>query len=130
MLKTNCKIVNERIKLFIQECYNFEAENDYEIIEKSNGFADICKNIITVFEAEKRYNKPANADLFSDWLSGLPHIFDGYYYYSCSRPSAAEILANMLEYTEDEKKKYCSDNLKCCQFLDWLIYRTISRYNK
>ena len=60
MLKTNCKIVNDRIKAFILSAYNTDTESEYsesgiQILDSKEGtdIKAVCKNIYNVFRAEK-----------------------------------------------------------------------------
>ena len=132
MLKTNCKIVNDRIKAFILSAYNTDTESEYsesgiQILDSKEGtdIKAVCKNIYNVFRAEKAYENESQ-QTFSYWISGLCFPLGGDWWL---RYSALDILSDILEYTPAEKEKY-SDNFQACKFLDWLIYRVVMSYNK
>ena len=132
MLKTNCKIVNDRIKAFILSAYNTDIESEYsesgiQILDTKEGtdIKAVCKNIYNVFRAEKAY-EIENERTFSIWISGLCFPLGGEWYL---RGGTVDILFDMLEYTPAEKEKY-SDDLQACRFLDHLIYRVVKSYNR
>ena len=132
MLKTNCKIVNDRIKAFILSAYNTDTESEYsesgiQILDTKNGtdIKAVCKNIYNVFRAEKAYEDESQ-QTFSFWISGLCNPLGGDWWL---RYSALDILTDILEYTPAEKEKY-SDDLQACRFLDHLIYRVVKSYNR
>ena len=132
MLKTNCKIVNDRIKAFILSAYNTDTESEYsesgiQILDTKEGtdIKAVCKNIYNVFRAEKAYENESQ-QTFSYWISGLCFPLGGDWWL---RYSALDILSDILEYTPAEKEKY-SDDFQACKFLDWLIYRVVMSYNK
>ena len=132
MLKTNCKIVNDRIKAFILSAYNTDTEFEYsesgiQILDTKNGtdIKSVCKNIYNVFRAEKAYENESQ-QTFSYWISGLCFPLGGDWWL---RYSALDILSDILEYTPAEKEKY-SDDFQACKFLDWLIYRVVKSYNR
>lgn len=132
MLKTNCKIVNDRIKAFILSAYNTDTESEYseseiQILDTKNGtdIKSVCKNIYNVFRAEKAYENESQ-QTFSYWISGLCFPLGGDWWL---RYSALDILTDILEYTPAEKEKY-SDDFQACKFLDWLIYRVVMSYNR
>lgn len=132
MLKTNCKIVNDRIKAFILSAYNTDTESEYseseiQILDTKEGtdIKAVCKNIYNVFRAEKAY-EIENKKTFSFWISGLCNPLGGDWYL---RGSTVNILSDILEYTPVEKEKY-SDDSQACEFLDHLIYRVVKSYNR
>ena len=132
MLKTNWKIVNDRIKAFILSAYNTDTESEYSeseflILDTKEGtdIKAVCKNIYNVFRAEKAY-EIENEKTFSFWISGLCNPLGGDWYL---RGSTVNILSDMLEYTPAEKEKY-SDDSQACEFLDHLIYRVVKSYNR
>lgn len=132
MLKTNCKIVNDRIKAFILSAYNTDTESEYsesgiQILDTKNGtdIKSVCKNIYNVFRAEKAYENESQ-QTFSFWISGLCNPIGGDWYL---RGNTVDILSDMLEYTPAEKEKY-SDDFQACEFLDHLIYRIVMSYNR
>ena len=132
MLKTNCKIVNDRIKAFILSAYNTDTESEYsesgiQILDTKEGtdIKAVCKNIYNVFRAEKAYENESQ-QTFSYWISGLCFPLGGDWWL---RYSALDILSDILEYTPAEKEKY-SDDFQACKLLDWLIHRVVMSYNK
>lgn len=132
MLKSNCKVVNDRIKAFILAMYNIDTESEYaesgiKIYDTKNGtdIKAVCKNIYNCFRAEKAYEIESEKT-FSFWISGLCKPLGGDWYL---RGSTVDILSDMLEYTPAEKEKY-SDDFQACEFLDHLIYRVVKSYNR
>ena len=83
MLKTNSKEVMNRIKKVIMDSY--EAAEEYYTFDGSTmktEYNDICKDIMNMFYIEKlqfdnRYKagRISKADLFMDWMQGLPSAF-------------------------------------------------------
>lgn len=119
MLKTNSKLVAERIRNYITK--NFNGVN-YEI-EKPDTFKETAQIIYRIFKAEKQDNRPiAEQLLFEDWAAGLPSILDTCYYYN---RSAVDDLGAILDQTEEEKNRYTETQAE--KLLTTLIYREIKK---
>ena len=122
MLKTNSKKAIENIRNYIIENYKYWSEYENIKLEKPDNFKNIAKNIYTIFQIEKRYDKGNEQQIFIDWLQGLPSIIDPEYYY---RVSAVDILGDILEETEHEKARFTQSQAE--EKLSYLIYREIRK---
>jgi len=133
MLKTNSKEVMNRIKKVIMDSY--EAAEEYYTFDGSTmktEYNDICKDIMNMFYIEKlqfdnRYKagRISKADLFMDWMQGLPSAFP--VSNDIFLNSAVDFLGDLLDETETEKEKFtdeqaekepcifCTENLKNTQ---------------
>ena len=125
MLKTNSKKAREKIRAYI--ITNYDPTN-YELPATEN-FSEIAANIYTTFQNEKYYGfeyirakRLPEFTLFEEWASGLPSIIDTCYYYN---RSAVDDLGEILEETENEKKRYTEREAE--SFLTRLIYNEIKR---
>ncbi len=136
MLKTNSKEIKNRIMAIIREDRDYIIANysGCEVVKKFEPLNvqlendnSLCACIWEIFKAEKYYsNEYMKARSFSffkvfeDWASGLAlgGLFD--YYYNVS---AVEILGNILEQTEEERKKYTESEAE--KLLTKLIYREV-----
>lgn len=91
----------------------------------ANGIYTIFKN--TYLNNDYRFKRGTHSiqELFSDYCAGLPGVLDTCYYY---RYDPIDIIADILEMTPGEKETYSikhQDDIKNCQYLDYLIYREI-----
>lgn len=131
MLRTNSKIVRERIQAYIID--NFVMPSDLGIEEVKDptpdNFKEIAKAIYQVFKLEVYYpeswrmqHNMTEQNAFIDWCQGLPSILDVPYYY---KTSAVDILGNILEESETERNRYTEESAE--QLLTYLIYREIER---
>lgn len=133
MLRTNSKEVMNRIKKVIMDSY--EAAEEYYTFDggtMKTEYNDICKDIMNMFYIEKlqfdnRYKagRISKADLFMDWMQGLPSTFPVSNDIFLS--SAVDFLGDLLDETETEKKNsqmnrqkkepciFCTENLKNTQ---------------
>lgn len=146
MLRSNSKKATNNIKKYIIDNTDFSGYTlsdcffaNLEDIKEGAGleiFPEIAKGLYDIFYIEYLKNNNSRVrysiqQLFSDWCSGLPTALDTSYYYSCD---PIDILANILEMTQEEKENYSKkhqDDLKNCQYLDYLIFREITKiYNK
>lgn len=121
MLKTNSKKARENIKTYI---INHFDGYSYDI-ETPETFEEVAVIIWEAFTNEKaKYDRRrmTKAELFEEWLSGLPSIFDSCYYYN--RP-ALDDLGEILEETEAERNKYTEADAE--RRLTYLIYREITK---
>lgn len=126
MLKTNCKIVRDRIRAFILSAENVEEFAPEAPNETYNDKARaIYADFIRWYDGDNR-NKgshPRNLqEAFHDWTGGLPAIIDTCYRYNVS---AVDMLGDILEETPAERAKYSECEAK--KMLSYLIFREISR---
>ena len=117
MLKTNSRIVRERIRIYILG----NCEDIKESMEiPSNKIDDILKYVWSVFmENDGRFLRRGESfqDVFSNFASGLPfNIFD--YHYNVS---AVELVGDLLDETEAERSKYSESDAE--RLMDYLIFR-------
>lgn len=125
MLKTNSKKAIENIRVYI--IANFDPSNydEYKNLIGTTDFSAVAETIYKVFRAEKygneKYNVP-EVEIFTDWMQGLPTIFNDDYYYNIS---AVDLLAKLLEETDSEKAKY--NEREAENFLTRLIYHEIKK---
>lgn len=127
MLRTNSKKACENIRKYILEdsdyikeyaaYYNKELKTDLDILS----YAWEIFNNEKKYEIERNYHNP-NFGIFKDWASGLAlgNLFCYYY-----NRSAVEDLGNILEETEDERKKYTEQQAE--EMLTRLIYRELEK---
>ena len=127
MLKTNSKIVRERVRAYINETVNFD---DYTDIATPETFAGVCREIYKCFfdqaiKHDSRYRKFGfvnEREYFAEWLRGLPGVLDCAFLYKCS---AVEMLGNILEETAKERGKY--DEMAAEDLFMYLIWREIEQ---
>lgn len=121
MLKTNSKIVRDRIRAYI-----LSAENVEEFAPEGTPretFEDIARAIYADFMAyynadnRNKYRPRNYQEAFEEWAAGLPAIIDTCYYYNVS---AVNLLGDILEETAEERAKY--DEAKAEKMLSYLIY--------
>lgn len=121
MLKTNSKIVRDRIRAYI-----LSAENVEEFAPEgtpNETYNDKARAIYADFlryyngdNRNKRRPRPYQ-EAFEEWAQGLPAILDTCYYYNIS---AVDLLGDMLEETAEERARY--DEAKAEKMLSYLIY--------
>ena len=119
MLKSNSSTALKNLRGYIVSNTDFEVYG----FKQSEDWKDCGKYIMTAFYSEKVEHdkrKIPYQDLFVEWLSGLPSVFDSCYYYN---RSAVDDLGMILEETEEEKARF--DERKAEQTLSWLIYREV-----
>lgn len=100
-LRTNTKIVKNRIRDFIKVSTSIDTESkDFHVIATEilqafyqQGYDDTLK----LYYRFKQYNA------FEDWVRGLPSELDILCLY-CG--SAVEVVGNMLDETEEERNKF------------------------
>lgn len=125
MLKTNSKKARENIKNYIIE--NFTPENYTDT--PPTDWHGIATFIYNTFASEKwnciqdrRYYGGNEWKAFLDWCAGLPSVLDTCYFYN---RSAVEDLGNILEETEQERKRYEESTAE--NLLTMLIYNEITK---
>ena len=146
MIRSNSKQAINNIRKYIIDNTDFSGytlSNCYfaNLEDKKEGasleiFPEIAKGLYNIFYIEYLKNNNSRVrysiqELFSDWCAGLPGVLNTCYYYN-SDP--LDIIANILEMTPEEKENYSKkhqDDLKNCQYVDYLIFREITKiYNK
>lgn len=129
MLRSNSKIVKERIQAYIIDNFTMPSDLGYEDIKDPNpdNFEEIAKVIYQVFKLEAYYpeswrmaHNMSEGYAFTDWCQGLPSILDVPYYY---KTRAVEVLANILEETEEQRNRFTEESAE--KLLTELIYREI-----
>ena len=129
MLRTNSKIVRERIQAYIIDNFTMPSDLGYEEIEDPNpdNFKEIAKVIYQVFKLEVYYpeswrmaHNMSEQNAFTDWCQGLPSILDVPYYY---KTSAVDLLGDILEETENHRLRFTEESSE--KLLTNLIYREI-----
>lgn len=122
MLKTNSKVVRERVQHFINTHVDFSG---YVLERRPETPAEINKAIFCCFLFESRFSGIVNEqERFIDWCSGLPTVLHCSYYLS----SAVEMLGNILEETSSERAKYTEEQAE--RLFSYLIYKEVKRYEK
>lgn len=127
MLKTNCKIVRDRIRAFILSAENIEefAPEGTPNETYSDKARAIYADFMSYYNGDNRNhgrNPRSYQEAFEEWAAGLPAILDTRYYYNVS---AVDLLGDMLEETAEERAKY--DESDAEHLLTYLIFREISR---
>lgn len=126
MLKTNSKIVRERIRAFILSAENVEefapeAPNETYNDKARAIYADFLRwyNGYPINHTNRAQNLQ---EAFHDWTGGLPAILDPDYRYNVS---AVDLLGDILEETHAERAKYTECDAE--KMLSYLIYRELYR---
>ena len=114
MLKTNCKVVRERIRNYLMDTYDIERSG--KTANNWQEFKDILNNII--------YNEVIRGD------STKQNIYEYYKYWAQADPllyyidgSAINLLGDILEETEEERNKYSYTQAE--DMLTYLITREL-----
>lgn len=119
MLITNSKKAMENIHTYIMDNFIPEDYTD-KVFHK---FPQVASFILETFRKEKRctlYRCSCEQEIFLDWTRSLPSVLDCCYFYN---RSAIEDLGNILEQTEEERRKYSEDRSE--EMLSKLIYREL-----
>ena len=125
MLKTNSKKASENIRAYIIANFDPSSYDEYKELNNTTDFSVVAETVYKVFRAEgynKIQNNATELEAFTDYMQGLPTIFNGDYYYNVS---AVDLLATLLEETDNEKAKYNEREAEA--FLTRLIYREIKK---
>ena len=120
MLKTNSRVVRERIRIYvIGNGEDIRESMEFDEIP-SNKIDDILKYVWTVFmDNYGRFTHKGVSlqEEFSTFASGLPfNIFD--YHYNVS---AVDLVGDLLDETEAERSKYSESEAE--KLMDYLIFR-------
>lgn len=124
MLKSNCKIVHERIRAYI-----LSAENVAEFAPEAPNetYNDKARAIFAYFmeyyngDNRNKGSRPMNLqEAFHEWTGGLPAIIDTCYRYNTP---AVEMLGDILEETAEERARYSECDAE--RMLSYLIYREL-----
>lgn len=112
MLRTNSKIVRERVRAYVLE----NSEDIRESMESEEvNIDDILKYVWSVFMSE--YRRGNFQEEFARFGSGLPfNIFD--YYYNVS---AIDLVGDLLDETEEERSRYSESDAE--RLMSYLIFR-------
>lgn len=121
MLKTNCKIVRERIRAYILSAENVEefAPEGTPNETYSDKARAIYADFMRFYDGDNRNKyRPRNyQEAFEEYAAGLPAIIDTCYYYNVS---AVDLLGDILEETAEEREKYSECQAE--KMLSYLIY--------
>lgn len=135
MLRTNSKVLKERVRQHIVESYNdWQIDNGEKI---TTDFKKISREILkTCFRDKSSYNvktpeqyyeyivnrfyKHSFQELFTDWTQGLPSIIDCNYWLYSGKNNPINILGDWLEQTEEERVKF--DFEESAKMITYLIY--------
>lgn len=118
MLKTNSKIVKERIRNYLKESIDIVLEERKIQTEKP------MKAYYNIIQSEKFYQSYRNDfEMFKDFHQGLGGFgADIYYSWKDTKYSTARFyLKEWLEETEEESFKYTES--KCEELMVYLCYR-------
>ena len=120
MLRTNSKIVRERIRAHIMNGENVEEyapkgtpHGTFEKVATAI-YNDFLRWYNAGYTAQRYRNRQA---AFCDWASGLPSIFDTDYYYNVS---AVDLLGDILEETPEERARFSEEQAE--EKISYLIY--------
>lgn len=146
MIRSNSKKAINNIRKYIINSTDFSGYTlkdcyfaNLEDLKEGAGleiFPEIAKSLYDIFYIEYLKNNNSRVKysiqvLFSDWCAGLPSVLDTCYY--CNT-DPIDIISKILEMTPEEKENYSKkhqDDLKNCQYLDYLIFREITKiFNK
>lgn len=125
MLRTNSKVVRERVRSYILENSEDIVEcMDYEGVPHEHG-NDILKYIWADYMSrEGKYlsRHTSYQDGFAQWGSGLPYnIFD--YYYNVE---AVKLVGDILDETEEERAKFSESDAE--RLMSYLIFKEVSKF--
>lgn len=126
MLKTNSKVVRQKIRNYIEKQAKDELVFNYGIsASELNSFSNIAKNIIACYHEETKFDSFVRKhgytfEIFCDWAQGLPMGGLFLYYYSIS---AVNLVKGILEETETEASKYTESQAE--DLLTRLIYKEL-----
>ena len=103
MLKTNSKIVKERIRNYILDNANAEdyCEADFRNWKEAGVFIYDC--MMEQKGCDYYFRNKSRFEMFEDWVKGLPNEFDLDFVY---RTSAVKELGDILEETEEERNRF------------------------
>lgn len=130
MLKTNSKIVQQRIGAYIMSHFRpYDEDTDNPAYDFTN-IGCVCQYIWNVFlrttyscENDYRFYNNNIYAAFEYWLGGLPGVIDPEYYY---RTSAVDTLGDILEQTAEQRSKYYEFQSE--QTLTYLIFNFLRKH--
>ena len=128
-LRTNSKIVRNRIREYIKDCYEAWAQDDGTFLSDIS-FPQMSHNIMTDFDEWCVGRKPTYnmQEYFEEWLQGLPSCNLGDFYMRRNNDDAIKILGDILEETEEERNKFSYDQAE--HLLTSLIYSELLKGRK
>ena len=126
MLRTNSKEVRAKVRQYIIDGFDSEAYGyeQYYNVDKEN-FSCVAHAIFDCLYIEKiKYNnqKFSHYEYFKDWMQELCSMVDSSYYYNVS---AIDLLAEWLEETEAEKKRFTEEQAE--EKITQLLYRELQK---
>lgn len=121
MLRTNSKEVRAKVRQYIIDGFDPEAYGyeQYYNVDKEN-FSCVAHAIFDCLYNEKikcNTRKVSRYEYFKDWMQGLCNMVDSSYYYNVS---AVDLLAEWLEETEEEKKRFTEEQAE--EKITYLLY--------
>lgn len=121
MLRTNSKEVRAKVRQYIIDGFDPKAYGyeQYYNVDKEN-FSCVAHAIFDCLYNEKikcNKQKVSHYEHFKDWIQGLCNMVDSSYYYNVS---AVDLLAEWLEETETEKKRFSEEQAE--EKITYLLY--------
>lgn len=131
MLRTNSKIVQQRIQDYILAHFRPYDEDTDNPAYDYNNIGCVCQYIWDTF-LHVTYSSPNERAFFNNniyaafeyWLSGLPGVLDPRYYYTS--PTAVDTLGDILEQTAEQRNKYSEMDAEKC--LTRLIFTCVRNH--
>ena len=127
MLKTNSKIVRERVRAYVLDnCEDIKEVMEYEGMS-TESVDDVLKYVWSVFMDEYgRYIRRGQTlqDEFSYFGGGLPfNIFDYH-----NRVGAVDLVGDILEETEAERSRFSEGDAE--RLMDFFIFRECEKASR
>lgn len=130
MLKTNTKLVQQRIQDYVMQHFQPYEEDANNPAYNFNDYTCVCQYIWYKFitqayntTSERKWFKNNIQDAFAYWIGGLPSILNPAYMY---QESAVDTLGDILEQTTAERRKYSEQQSE--QTMTYLIYNSVRRH--
>ena len=125
MIKSNSKQARQAIINYIINNYDGSGYEENSPEAKATTIEEIASVILQDVKRVnghnvRQYSRYTWQDAFTEWAAGLPGLLDTCYYYN---RSAVDDLAEILQETETEKKKYTEQEAE--KMLSYLIYREL-----
>ena len=120
MLKSNCKVVRERVQQYIMDHFDPDGYDEWKDAPKET-FEQVAKIIVATCRQEK-FNAREQNDyvMLYDWFCGLPSILNTPYLYN---ESAKVLLQGWLEETEEEASRFSESETE--NKINYLIAREL-----
>lgn len=123
MLKTNSKVVNQKMVKFILENVSEEALENLKASKPDYTFKDVARMILDCAKEEKKEYWSGwyfTYSVFVSWCQGLPSMLNTACY-MCN--SAVELLGDILEENKEERNRYSECQAE--EKMHYLIYKTL-----